>query len=255
MRRVVAVARNTMREVVRERVVLVFALFGVGLTGASQVLSPLALGEGRKVVTDFGLAGASLLATLLAVFLGSTLLHKELERRTIYAVMAKPIRRREFLLGKFLGLWGTIGFLAVGMIGIVAAQLAIAYQGAGPYLVGPTVLTIVELGIVTAFVVLFSSFTTPGLTAIFTVAAVAAGQLSEDLLYFGTQGGSRVLAVATEAVYWVLPHLTVFNARGLASHGVAVPPERLFFALAYGGLYMAALLITAGAIFERREFR
>ena len=255
MRRVVAVARNTMREVVRERVVVVFALFAVALTGASQVLSPLALGEGRKVVTDFGLAGASLLATLLAVFLGSALLHKEMERRTIYAVMAKPIRRHEFLLGKFLGLWGTIGFLAAGMIGIVAIQLAVVHQAAGPHLVGPALLAIAELGIVTAFVVFFSSFTTPGLTALFTVAAVAAGQLAEDLLYFGTHGGSRFLALATEAVYWLLPHLSVFNARGLASHGLAVPPERLAFALAYGGLYMAALLIAAGAIFERREFR
>ena len=255
MRRILAVARNTVREVVRERVVLVFALFAVTLTGASQVLSPLALGEGRKVVTDFGLAGASLLATLLSIFLGSTLLHKELERRTIYAVMAKPIRRREFLLGKFFGLWGTIGFLAAGMIGIVAIQLLIAYQADASHLVGPVILTLVELGIVTAFVVFFSSFTTPGLTALFTVASVTAGQLSEDLLYFGTHGSSRALAAATEVVYWLLPHLTVFNARGLASHAIAVPPERLAFAVAYGGLYMAALLIAAGAIFERREFR
>jgi ABC-type transport system involved in multi-copper enzyme maturation permease subunit len=252
---VLAVARNTTREVVRERVVLVFALFAVALVGASQALSPLALGEGRKVVTDFGLAGASLLATLLSIFLGSTLLHKELERRTIYAVMAKPIRRREFLLGKFLGLWATIGFLAAGMVGIVAIQLLVAYRAGAAHLLGPAVLTLVELGIVTAFVVFFSSFTTPGLTALFTVAAFTAGQLAEDLLYFGTHGGSRILAAATEGVYWVLPHLTVFNARGLASHEIAVPPERLAFALAYGGLYIAALLIAAGAIFERREFR
>ena len=255
MRSVAAVARNTMREVLRERVVFVFALFGVGLAGASQVLSPLALGEGKKVVTDFGLAGASLLATLLAVFLGSTLLHKELERRTIYAVMAKPIRRYEFLLGKFFGLWTTIGFLAAGMVGIVAAQLAIAFGSAGAHLVGPALLAVIELGIVTALVVFFSSFTTPGLTALFALATVAAGQLAEDLLYFGTHGGSRLLAAATEVVYWLLPHLSVFNVRGLASHEMAVPAERLAFAASYGCLYMAALLIAAGAIFERREFR
>ena len=88
MRRVLAIARNTVREVVRERVV-----FGVALVAASQVFSPLAMGEGRKVVTDFGIAGATVLATMLAIFLGSSLLHKELDRRTIYAVMAKPIRR------------------------------------------------------------------------------------------------------------------------------------------------------------------
>jgi len=121
MRRALAITRNTVREVLRERVVLVLGLFGLALAVGAQGLSPLALGEGRRIVIDFGLAGASLLATLLAIFLGSTLLHKELDRRTIYAVMAKPIRREEFLLGKFLGLWATTGLLLAGMTGTVIA--------------------------------------------------------------------------------------------------------------------------------------
>jgi len=119
--RTLAIAQNTLREVARERVVLVLALFGLMLLMGSQVLSPLALGEGRKVVIDFGLAGSSLLATILCVFLGSSLLHKELERRTVYAVLAKPIRREEFLLGKFLGLWVTAAMLLGGMAVILLA--------------------------------------------------------------------------------------------------------------------------------------
>jgi len=252
--RILAIARNTVREVVRERMVLVLALFGIGLVVASQVFSPLAMGEGRKIVTDFGLAGATVLATMLAIFLGSSLLHKELDRRTIYAVMAKPIRRADFLLGKFAGLWATTGLLLTGMTGIVLAIVTVSYHETPWVVLGALVLTLVELAVVTAIVVFFSAFTTPALTAFFTIATVVAGHFAEDLHFFGRSGSAAVAGI-TEAVYWALPHLSLFNARGLVAHGIAVEPERLAFALAYGALYATAALIAAGAIFERREFR
>jgi Cu-processing system permease protein len=255
MSRVFAVARNTIREVVRERIVLVLAIFGAALVAASQVLSPLAMGEGRKVVTDFGLAGSSLLATLLAVFLGSSLLHKELDRRTIYAVMAKPIRRAEFLLGKFLGLWTTTGFLLAGMTLMVLALLTVVHRETPWILLGSLLLTLMELGVVTAFVIFFSSFTTPGLTAFFTVGVIVTGNFAEQILYFGGQDGSPMLAGVTGAIYWLVPHLSTFNCRGLVTHGIAVPPERMAFAVAYGLLYTGALLTVAGTIFERRDLR
>jgi len=255
MTRVMAVAKNTFREVMRERIVLILALFGVALVGASQVLSPLALGEGKKVVTDFGLAGSALLATLLVIFLGSSLLHKELERRTIYAVMAKPVRRSEFLLGKFFGLWTTTVLLLAGMTVILLALLA-AVHGELPWvLLGSVLLTLIELGIVTAFVVFFSSFTTPGLAALFTVGVIVSGHFADEILYFGSHGGSPAVTVVTGCFYWLVPHLALFNARGMVTHDVAVPPERIAFAAAYGLLYMGAVLATAAAVFERREFR
>jgi len=250
-----AIARNTVREVVRQRLVLVLGMFGVALVAASQILSPLALGEGRKVVTDFGLAGSSFLATLLAVVLGSTLLHKELERRTLDAILAKPIRRSAFLLGKFLGLWGTAAALLAGMTAMVLLLLAAVYRDTPWLLLGSLALTVVELGVITAIVVFFSAFTTPALTAFFTAASIVAGHFAEDLLYFGSQGAPQAVARLTEAVYWLLPHLSLFNARGQVVHGLPVEPERLAFAAAYGLLYMLALLVTAGAVFERREFR
>jgi hypothetical protein len=255
MRRALAITRNTIREVLRERVVLVLAVFGVAMALGAQALSPLALGEGRKIVIDFGLAGSSVLATLLAVFLGSTLLHKELERRTVYAVMAKPIRREEFLLGKFLGLWGTSGLLLAGMTGIVIATVTLFYA-VTPWGTLPSLgLTILELGLVTALVTLFSSFTTPALTAFFALATVTAGHFAEDLRYFAQHGAAPVLAAVCDAVYWTLPHLELFNVRGLVVHGVPVDPARLLFATAYGLLYMIGVLTLAGAIFRRREFR
>jgi ABC-type transport system involved in multi-copper enzyme maturation permease subunit len=254
MRRALAITRNTVREVLRERVVLVVALFGLALAVGAQGLSPLALGEGRRIVIDFGLAGSSLLATLLAVFLGSTLLRKELDRRTIYAVMAKPIRREEFLFGKFLGLWTTTALLLAGMTGTVIAAVALFY-GAAPWVaLQALLLACLELGIVTAVVTLFSAFTTPALTAFFAVATVVAGHFAADLRYFSGHGPAFVRSLA-DAVYWALPHLEVFNARGLVVHGLAVEPERLLFAAAYGLLYMTGVLAVAATIFRRREFR
>lgn len=254
MSRILSIAQNTLREVARERVVLVLALFGLMLLLGSQVLSPLALGEGRKVVIDFGLAGSSMLATILCVFLGSSLLHKELERRTVYAVLAKPIRREEFLLGKFLGLWITAGMLLLGMTVILLAVVTVSYHDTPWQILGAVALNVVELGIVTAIVVFFSSFTTPALTAFFAVAATVSGHFAEDLRYFASQGAPAIRVLA-DAAYWTLPHLDVLNARGLVVHGTSVGMERLLFAFAYGLLYVIGMLVLAGTIFRRREFR
>ena len=245
MKRVLAIARNTVREAVRERLVLVLGLFGFALVIGSQALSPLALGEGRRVVIDFGLAGSMLLATLLSVFLGSSLLHKELERRTLYSILAKPIRREEFLLGKFLGLWLTTASLLVAMAGILALVVTAAYGDTPWAIAGAVGLGAIELGIVTAVVVLFSSFTTPALTAFFGIAAVVVGHFAEDLRYFASHGAPVLARALTEAVYWTLPHLGVFNARGLAVRGIGVEPERILFALAYGTLYIGGLMVFA----------
>jgi hypothetical protein len=108
---------------------------------------------------------------------------------------------------------------------------------------------------VTGVVVFFSSFTTPLLTAFFTAATLLAGHFAEDLLYFGTHGASRLLAALTQGAYWLLPHLEVFNARGLVVHGVGVGQDRLLFAAAYAALYGGALLAAAAAVFERRDFK
>jgi ABC-type transport system involved in multi-copper enzyme maturation permease subunit len=253
--RVLAIARNTIREAVRERLMLVLGLFGFALLIGSQALSPLALGEGRKVVIDFGLAGSMLLATLLAVFLGSSLLHKELERRTVYSILAKPIRRGEFLLGKFLGLWATTASLLAAMAVILALVVTVSYGSTPWSIVSAVGLSMIELGIVTAVVVLFSAFTTPALTAFFGISAVVVGHFAEDIRYFATRGAPPVVRALAETIYWTLPHLNVFNARGLAVHGLPVEPERMLFALAYGALYIGGLMIFAGTVFRRREFR
>lgn len=255
MTRILAIARNTVREAVRERLMLVLGLFGFALLLGSQALSPLALGEGRKVVIDFGLAGSMLLATLLSVFLGSSLLHKELERKTLDSILAKPVRREEFVLGKFFGLWFTTAVLLAAEALILASVVTVAYGRTPWTIAGATALSVIELGIVTAVVVLFSSFTTPALTAFFGIAAVVVGHFAEDLHYFATHGAPLLVRAMTEAVYWALPHLSVFNARGLAVHDIAVEPERMLFALGYGGLYIAALMIFAGTIFRRRELK
>jgi hypothetical protein len=255
MTRAIAIARNTLREVARERLVLVLALFGLALVVGSQALSPLALGEGRRVVIDFGLAGASMLATVLTVFLGSTLLHKELERKTVYSILAKPIRREEFLIGKFIGLWFTTTVLLAGMAAIILAVVTLAYRDTPWHILGAVLLTLIELGIVTSVVVLFSSFTTPALTALFAIAATVAGHFAEDLRYFASQGAPAAVQVLTQGAYWMLPHLDVFNARGLVVHGLSVGPERLAFGFAYGLLYVFGIMVLACSIFRRREFR
>ena len=255
MTRILALTRNTIREVMRERVVLILALFGAALVVGSQVLSPLALGEGRKVVIDFGLAGSASLATILTIFLGSSLLHKELERKTVYSVLAKPIGRGEFLLGKFFGLWFTTSMLLVGMTAILLVLVTVSYRSTPWHILGSAGLSVVELGIATALVTLLSSFTTPALTAFFAVGLTVAGHFAEDLRYFASQGAAEPVRALAQAGYWALPHLSLYNVRGLVVHDLPVGQERFLFATAYGVLYVAGILVLATTIFRRREFR
>jgi len=138
---------------------------------------------------------------------------------------------------------------------MVLAQLTLVHRETPWILLGSLLLTLMELGIVTAFVIFFSSFTTPGLTAFFTISVIVTGSFAEQILYFGGQGESPMVAVLTGAFYWALPHLSTFNVRGMVTHGIAVPPERMAFAVTYALLYMGAVLTVAGAIFERRDFR
>jgi len=255
MSRVLAIARNTLRELARERVVLVLALFGLALVLGSQALSPLALGEGRKVVIDFGLAASMLLATLLAVFLGSSLLHKELERRTIYAVLSKPIRREEFLLGKFVGLWVTTGLLLAGMTLILLAVVTLSYRETPWSILGAAALSLVELGIVTALVILFSAFTTPLLASLFSCGLFLAGHLSRDLRALGAQSDQALVRDTSAALYRVLPDLQGFDLGIQAVHGLPIAASDVWLPLVYGAGYTGLLLLGAVAIFERRDFR
>jgi Cu-processing system permease protein len=250
-----AVALNTFREARRDRAQWILLLYAVVVMGGALVLTPLAMGEGYRVTRDLGLGALSLIGLVLIVLVGSGLVHKELDRRTVLTVLAKPVRRTEFLVGKYLGLMAMVSVIFVGMVLLLAAVLLVMERRLEPAVFCAAGFTFAELAVMTAVVVLFSAFVSPALAGIFTLAMAVMGHFAQDLLRFAETAHNPVLAWLTRGVYLVLPHLNTFNWRAEAAYGVLPDPSQAGGAALYALLYVASLLALASGIFTQREFR
>src|SRR3954471_4436440 len=209
-RRVVSVARNTFREAVRDRVLYNLVLFVLILTGAAVFLGELSAAQELKIIVDMGLSAALLFGVFIAIFVGVGLVYKEIERRTIYAIFSKPVGRGEFLVGKYLGLCLTL-LVNVVVMG-VGVSLALLYVSKGwdPLIVAiwPAVLMIyLELMLITAVALLFSSFSSPALSALLTFFVFIIGHFSGDLKQLSSSMRSSGARWLFGGVYYLLPNL------------------------------------------------
>jgi len=249
------IARNTVREVLRDRVWFVLLGFGFVLLAASRILTPLALGEGPRITVDLGLTAVSGLGLLVVAVVGASLVHQEIERRTVHVILARPISRATYLIGKWAGLT-----LAVWITGAItgAALIAVTFLVRGPEAarsVSEAVL-LVELSFLplTALAVLFSSLSTPLLSSLYTLCVYALGFWTADMRGFAHQLQPPVSQALTAASY-ALPHLDLFNARLAVAHAEPVPGIQLILAAAYALTYAAAVLSVAAVAFDGREFK
>jgi Cu-processing system permease protein len=263
-----AIAINVFRESVRDKVLYNLVLFALVLIGASYLIGQLTAGQDVKIIKDLGLSATAVFGLFIAVFIGIGLVSKEIERRSIYSLLAKPIHRYQLVIGKYVGLSLT---LAVNLtIMAVALYAVLAYMGWGvsadvqktwdapaldPALVKAIVLIFVELMLVTAIALFFSSFSTPMLSAAFTFGLFVAGHFSSDLRNFQVVVASPAAAAFARALYWVLPNLAQFDIKAEVVHGQAVPIGYMAMTSAYAALYIAMLLVAAMFIFSRRDFK
>ena len=254
-RHVTALARGTFRETVRDRVFYLVAVFGFVMLGSTTVLSPLTIGAQGKIVSDVGLAAMVLLGLMVVVFVGSGMVRKELDKGTITTILAKPVGRREYLLGKFLGLNLTMAV----MLGIMGAMfLLMLLMSPGSFslrFLSAFYLTFIELSVVTAVVVFFSTCVSPVLAAVFTLGVFMVGHLSQSIRDFGHLQESAYLQWVSTIIYYLTPNLEVFNVRGAVVHGDPVTAAHLGLATLYGVCWAALLLLLSGAVFSRRELR
>ncbi len=252
---VVAVALNTFRETVRDRVLYLVGVFGLVLIGSSAVLSPLAIGAQAKVVADVGLASLTVFGLIVVVFVGSGMLHKEIDKRTVTVVLARPVSRRAYVVGKFAGLSLTLTCLLGVMAGIF---LVVALATRVPLHAGYAIaflMALLELLVITAAAVFLSTFVSPVLSAVFTVALFVIGHLSADLRAFGEVIGGPGLRLATRVLFYAVPDLEMFNVRGAVVSGDPIAAAQVLRAAAYGLGLTALLLVLAGAVFARKELR
>lgn len=253
--RVVAVALNTFRETVRDRIFYLVAVFGLILLSSSAVLSPLTIGAQKKIVADVGLASMSLFGLLVVVFVGSSMLRKELDKRTITTILSKPISRREYLLGKYCGLSLTLLSMLLIMAVLFVLTTWLSGAGLGWRYLGAIYLILLELLLINAAVLFFASFVSPVLAAMFGLGLFAIGHLSEDILRFGQVVGGQLQARLCQVIYYVVPNLELFNRRGAVVHGDQIEVGYLLLITLYGASYTGLLVVLAGSIFARRELR
>jgi ABC-type transport system involved in multi-copper enzyme maturation permease subunit len=249
------VARNTFREAIRDRMIAGVFCAGLGLLLATQVLSPLAMGEGRRLTVDLGLSGISLLGVLVTLLAGGSLVAKEIERRTIFNLLSRPIARPHYLLGKWLGMTAALWTVTAGLGAVLWALLAM--RGFAPHalsLLESVYLTGLELALIAALAVMFSALSTPVLSALYTLGAYLVGQWSDDLRAYAEKL-PPALASTLQAAANLVPNLPLFNMRTLAANGETTSLLHLGLATAYALAYCACVLSLAAAAFESRDFK
>jgi len=248
-----AIALNTFREAIRDRILYLLLVFAVIVIAVSRLLSLLTVGSEEKIIKDLGLSAISLFGVMTAVFVGVSLVFKEVERRTVYTLLANPVRRWQFVAGKFAGLLLVLALNVLLMFLALAAVLV--WHGSSSWPLVPAVLLIlVELMIMTAYALLFSSLTNPILAAVWTFAVYVSGHLSWSLLLLKQklpEGPSRFLCDLT---YWLLPNLERLNIKAEAVHQIALPRGHVALAALYGASYSLVVLALACFAFERKDF-
>lgn len=251
--RIHAIALHTFKEAIRDRIIVLFVVFTLLLMASSTVLSWLTVGSELKIVTDIGLAALALFGAMIAVFLGITLVHKEVEKKTIYSVLAKPVARWEFIVGKYAGLMMTLAAVT-GLMAIFFLFVVWWKGGEWPgHLVPALLLTFMELAVVTAVALVFSAFTSPILAAVFTLAVYAVGHMSWGLREILEQAPGGALTWLVRVLYFALPDLETFNVRSQVVHGIAVEGGYLADAFAYAAAYSIGMIVLAVILFRNRD--
>jgi ABC-type transport system involved in multi-copper enzyme maturation permease subunit len=221
----------------------------------ARLLVPLALGEGLRLIVDIGLSAVSAFGMLVIMLVGTSLVSKEIERRTIYNLLSRPLPRPLYLIGKWAGLSAALWTVAL-LLGAAVVALAMLGGGAArvPAILVGVYMAGLELTVMAALATLFSALSTPVLSALYTLGFYCAGQWSYDLRVFAAKF-PPALGAASEALATVLPNLPAFNVRGLAAVGQAPEPLQIGIATLYALLYVGGTLSLAAVAFEGRDFR
>jgi ABC-type transport system involved in multi-copper enzyme maturation permease subunit len=256
MRKIKALALNTFRELIRNRILYSVLFFAALMIAISTLFSSVTIGDHQKTVKDFSLFALSFFSAILTIVCGVDLLNKELKQKTICNILSKPVTRFEFIVGKFLGLVGTVWVLLAVMTLAVASFLFLL-EGKIDWLIFQVALYVaLEIFILSAVTIFFSTVVvTTALTGMFTFATYIAGRSIEYLKYFQGSDRNDATVLIVQVLDAILPNLNHFNIVNNAVYGEVASFDHLLFALCYAFFYGVSLLTLAVVIFARREFK
>jgi ABC-type transport system involved in multi-copper enzyme maturation permease subunit len=249
-----AVARIFFREAIRDRILNLIWLFAIAMLGLSLFMGDLSAGSELKVVKDLGLGIINMLLVLVAIMIGANSIYREIDKRTIYVVLAKPIARWQFLVGKFMGLFGVLVLLAVAMGAAYYLLLFVMVRERDPIYLPAIALMLLEASVIAALAILFSAITSPTLSAIYVLGVYLVGHNTEAILHFGDRGEAPAYVRAIGRVlYHVLPNLETLNIKNQVVYGAGIGGLEAAWAVAYAVGLVAVFMTLATWAFVTRE--
>lgn len=258
MRRVLAIARNTFRETVRDKVLYNLILFALILIVSAFVFDQISIGVQELILVNLGLTSVSIFGLAMAIFIGIGLVYKEMDKRTLYSLLAKPVRRYEFILGKFAGLGLTLFVnTSIMTLGFFAAlyYLRRHFVSSDWNLLLAAYLIFLQLLLITAFALCFSCFSTPILSAVFSFGFYVIGTFAADIRLLGQTAKSPWAVKLASILYYLVPNFANFNVITTVAHGIPVPSYAIWYATAYGLLYTFFVLLVSVVIFQNRNLK
>jgi len=253
MMRIIAVAQTTFRETIRNKVLLHLFGFALAMMLVGWIVSNWSLGEPEKVVADIGLSVSVLVGCAIALFSGIVLVWGEVEKQTILPIIAKPITRAEFIIGKFFGFASAVSAVYLGMNLILLTLLAIVGTPVTPGLLAAIYLSFWEVLLVVALALVFSSFSAPTMSALFTTMIFIAGRFSGDIALYIESYPLSASRPLLEGIYALIPHLHYFNLRIEAVHNLPIGWADLVWPSLYGALYCTILVWISAIVFKKRD--
>lgn len=255
MYKIIAIAKNTFKEAMRNKVLYTIVAFAIIMIGSSFFLAELTVGANVKVMKDMGLAFISIFGIFISIFIGIGLVYREIDKRTIFTIISKPIARYEFIIGKYFGLLLTLAIqLFVMLIFFYCVELYVE-KTIDIYIMLGIFTIFLELMIVTAFSIFFSSFTTPFLSGLFTISLFVIGHLTEDLLALGEKSKKIFIVSISKVVYFIIPNLENFNIKNRLVHHLPISYSEIAYITTYGLFWISFLLFFSILIFQRRDFK
>jgi len=252
--RTLAVAANAFRETVRERVLYNLVFFAILMTLAGLLLGQLSVRQDEKILKDLGLAAMDLFGTLIAVFIGTGLVSKEIERRSLYPLLAKPLSRGEFFLGKFAGLAFTLLVnLAVMLLGLLLTLL-VTQRRTDPGLLAAVYPIFLGLLLTVAFAMLFSTVTSSTLAVVLTVGVVVVGRFA-DVIRGMRDVAPAVPPALVSALFAIVPNFSNFDFKSRVAYGDVVPASLLWGVTLYAAAWLVLVLGLGLASFRARDFQ
>ena len=256
IKNIFVITKNTFREAVRDRILYNLVLFVLLIIAAAIFLGELTAGQEIRTIVNLGLSAMLLFGAFISIFVGVSLVSKEIEKRTVYAIFSKPIGRSEFIIGKYAGLCLTL--LVNVIVMATGVSLALLYVGGGNFALtiwGAVFLIFLELMILTAVAVLFSSFSSPALSALLSFFVFIIGHFSSSLNELAGNLGSIYARYFFGAIYYILPNLSNYSFIANSAYGQTPPLQMILGAIAYTAVYVGILLTLTVLIFSRRNFK